>query len=447
MDAAPRNLTEELARFIASVRLDDIPGEVVGVVRLCIIDTLGVCLHAAASGGEMTKPVEALASVQGAGGDCTVIGRRSGYPAEAAALWNGVLAHCFDFDDTNFEGLLHPGAPIIPAVFAASELRDRSQLDFLRGVVVGYEIGARVGRALGDGTYDRGFHVTAIAGLMGATAGVCAALGLDAQRTESALGLAGSQAAGSMQYLESGAENKRLHPGLMARAAIDSAILAEAGLKGAGQAIEGRWGLLRGYSEEGDAASLVDELGSRWLAAATGVKPYPSCRFTHAAIDAAKVLRRRAPEGPVTVRISPRGYSLVGEPTERKLRPQTVVDAQFSVYFQVAAALLHGDVSPEAYEDLSSPDLLKRMSEITVISDPGLEGLSARVGSGEWDESRMTPSGDPPDGVNDDVVLPKFRQLATIALGADAAEEALAELSALGRGGGLRDLAALLVPR
>jgi 2-methylcitrate dehydratase PrpD len=404
--------TAALAAFVCDP--GPVPDRVWDVVGAGTLDTLAVLLHAAATDDDLAGLRAAHGALTGTGGECTVAGVAGSWPADTAALWNATAAHWFDYDDTNYRGLLHPGAPIVPAVLALAEHLDSTGETVRRALVAGYETGARVGAALGESSYDRGLHITSVAGVIGAAAAGAVLLGLDADATESAIGLAASHAAGSMQYLESGALNKRLHPGIAARAAIGSAVLAGAGMPGARAAIEGRWGLLRAYSDHADPTHLAAGLGTDWYAEATRLKPYPSCRFTHAAIDAVRELTPD-PDGtaPIEVRLSERGYRLVGEASALKTRPASVVDAQFSVYFQVAAAVVAGDVSPQTYARLDDPRLLAVVDRVRVESAPELSGLGAAVSTGGRTVRFDVPADEAEGGDIRNVAEEKFRRLAT----------------------------------
>ncbi|MBU2667189.1 MmgE/PrpD family protein [Actinoplanes bogorensis] len=401
------------------------PDEVRDVVLAGTLDTLGVMLFAAATDPQLAELRAAHTRVTGLGGECTVAGVAGSWPADTAALWNGAAAHWLDFDDTNYRGLLHPGAPIVPAVLALAEHLDSPGATVERALIAGYEVGARVGAALGESTYDRGFHITSVAGVIGGAAACSVLLGLDAEQTDSAIGLAASQAAGSMQYLESGALNKRLHPGIAARGAVGSAVLAGAGMPGAKRALEGRWGLLHAYAESPDPSHLTAGLGTDWYAAATRLKPYPSCRFTHAAIDAVLDLKPD-PHGdePIEVQLSERGLPIVGEATELKLRPSSVVDAQFSVYYQVAAATVFGDVGPQAYARLDDPRLLAVASRVRVRASGDLQGLAAVVSTGGRTVRFDVPADEAEEGDIRGVADQKFRRLAAGILD-DASSDAL----------------------
>ncbi|MDQ0382488.1 MmgE/PrpD family protein [Amycolatopsis thermophila] len=414
--------TRQLSELAAGVTAGGPPAAVMDVTGLCLADFLAVATLGARL--ESSEPVlRTVRALGDDGGPCTVIGRRGTASPEHAALLNGMFAHSLDFDDTNIPACSHPGAPVIPAVLAAAEHAGAAGPDVLSGLVAGHEVCCRVGRAIGGGAYDRGFHPTAIAGTFGAAAGAARVLGLDAATTESALGLAGSMASGSMQYLCNGAWNKRLHAGLAARNGLTAVLLAASGFRGSAAAIEGDAGALINFGTVPDPGALTADLGSAWYLLDTGFKPYPSCRLTHAATDICLDLHselgmRRADS--VTVVISPRADSIVGGDAPHKVRPANVVDAQFSVRFQCAVALLDGQVTWASYGRLDDPAVQALAARIMVAIDPDQGPAAATVclqtGDGvRLERHRDLPRGESGDPDNRRVVDDKLIQAATAA--------------------------------
>jgi 2-methylcitrate dehydratase PrpD len=350
-----------------------------------------------------------------------VIGEGRGYAWQWASLLNGAYAHTLDFDDTNQIQTGHPGAPVIAAALAEAERTNASGDSFLEALAVGYEVCCRVGGAIGPGGYDRGFHITSISGIFGAVAAVAKLRGLDRKAINDAFGLALSKASGSMQYLENGSWNKRLHPGFAAHDALLCVTMAEAGVIGASAAIEGRYGLLTSFTATPNPDVLTVELGKRWTLLRTAIKPYPSCRLTHAAIDAALDLRTRfKPENlhqaSIRVGLSLVGMKIVGERLPAKLAPRNTVDAQFSVYFQVAAAWLDGRVEWSSYERLSASDILAMTPRITVVVDPNMTKAGASViidlDGTEISQTVEAPLGEPERPLSWENLEGKFMSLA-----------------------------------
>jgi len=199
---------------------------------------------------------------------------------------NGTLAHSLDFDDTHAEGSIHSSAPIVPAALAAAEMTGASGKDLIAACVVGYEVQIRLSLALDPSAhYDRGYHPTATCGVFGAAAAAGKLLGLDADGLESAFGIALIQAAGSMQFLADGAWTKRSHVGQAAENGLQCAVLAAEGFQGPAEAFEGKWGFLHAYAPDADHAKATAGLGDTWQTLKLAVKPYPSCRYSHAALD------------------------------------------------------------------------------------------------------------------------------------------------------------------
>ncbi len=420
-------VTERLARFVADLRYEHVPEPAVERLKQCLLDFVGITAFGGAraeSSAPFRRAVLALAARPGPG---TVVGEARGYPYPYAALLNGAFAHTLDFDDTNIVGALHPGAPVIAAALATGERTGTSGRAFLEGLAAGYEISCRVGAALGQTAYDRGFHITAVAGIFGAVAAGAKILGFTAAQTANGFGLALSQAAGSMQYLENGAWNKRLHPGFAAHDALVSLALTAEGVLGAAQPIEGRYGLLAAYSNAPRPEMATADLGHRWVLAETAIKPYPSCRLTHGAVDAALALRDKVQAAGreraiFTVRLSPKAVQIVGEPRPNTVRPRNVVDGQFSVYFQTAVAWLDGRVDWDSYARLDDPRVAALAARTRVVADESLPlagaDVTVQVGDDALHARVEQPLGEPERPLPWTALEAKFESLARDVLGA-----------------------------
>ncbi|WAP55448.1 MmgE/PrpD family protein [Streptomyces sp. S465] len=405
LSASPAGPTAELARFVSRLRFEDLPASVVTRLSQCLLDFIGVTVGGSAQADSSPAVINAVRSLAPPDGPATCVGHERGYPWQYAALLNGAFAHSLDFDDTNITSALHPGAPVIPAALAVAEREDATGAEFLTALAAGYETCCRVGAALGQSAYDRGFHPTAIAGLFGAVAAGARLMNTTAEQLTGAFGVAGSMAAGSMQYLKNGSWNKRLHPGLAAHNAILSLALTASGFHGAEQALEGRHGLLNSYSDAPRPQLITDGLGEHWLLSDTGIKPYPACRLAHGAIDAALRLRQCLggaipPSAEISVRVSPRAYAIVGTDESCKTHPANTVDAQFSVYFQTSVALLDGAVDWSSYQRLGDADVLALTKRLHVTADDRVPDagavLTCCLDDGRTSEIRVDqPSGEP----------------------------------------------------
>lgn len=267
--------TARVAQFATSLSKEQIPSEVRERATELFVDFSGSIIRAAQD-AESSGPILKMVDTLGLSGaeSCTVFGLSRRYGPAAAAMLNGAFGHSLDFDDTHADSSLHPSAPIVPAALAAAELTGASGDALITGIVAGIEVCCRLGMAL-DPTahYARGFHPTATAGTFGACVAAGSILGLSEEEMISALGIAASQASGSLQFLSNGAWNKRYQVGEAAMKGLIAATLASSGFKGADKAIEGKHGFLAGYSDGADPTLVTSGLGSQWETMRIGVKP------------------------------------------------------------------------------------------------------------------------------------------------------------------------------
>lgn len=421
------SVTTTLAAFAAGLPVQDIPAGVMARA-LALATDLGGSILRAAQEAESTPAVLAMLERLGMAGDgpCTVFGLNRRYGAAAAALLNGTLGHSLDFDDTHADSSLHPSAPVVPAALAAAELTGASGPALIAAIVTGFEVCCRLGMAL-DPTahYARGFHPTATAGTFGAAAAAGRLLGLDAQAMAAAFGIAASQASGSLQFLVNGAWNKRYQVGEAAMKGLMAATLAAEGFIGAEDAIDGRHGFLGGYSDGADPARAVAGLGSTWETLRIGLKPYPACRYTHAAVDGILSLRRALKLQPdevqaITVGLHRNGITLVGSPLDGKRHARSVVDGQFSMPFAAAVALIRDGFGWDDYDLLGTPEAEALAARVDVVRDESLEGLRHPFGATLTLRARDTdhrlripdPSGEPETFPDAAALAAKFRALA-----------------------------------
>ena len=413
MAIGTRDATLRLADFALGLRWQELPQVVVQRSKELFLDFLGV-----ACGGRLAESAGPLLRA-GAVGEATVVGERELYPPHYAALLNGALAHSQDFDDTHREGVLHPGAPIFAALLALAEAHHLPGSQFLTAAVAGYEVSGRLGRAHGEAVHARGFHPTATTGLFGATAAAARLLGLERRVLLDAWGLNLSQAAGSLQFLENGAWNKRVHVGLAAHNALVALALAAEGVVGAADPFGGRFGYYFSYADgQADLEGALADLGQSFEVLRTAIKPYPCCRYNHAVIDGLVELAREHGLGPqevtaVEVGLPPAGMPLVADPEVPKKAPANVVDAQFSVYFAAVIALLEGGFTWQSYHRLDDPLVRDLMARVRAYPCP-LGELGARVAiitptGGRLEREVPLAKGEPERPLSWEELLAKFR--------------------------------------
>lgn len=420
-------VTRQLAGFCAELSYGDIPEEVIeGTIKLAF-DTIGVAAGgtAAESSRIMLKFMNALNRP----GNGTVVACGQKVAPEYAALLNGAFAHALDFDDLCNEASAHPGSVIIPAVLAASDMTGADGKDFLLAVVVGYEVMCRLGKALNPARhYGRGFHPTGTCGTFGAAAAAGKIFGLNPEQMISALGIAGSQTSGCMEFLAQGTWTKRMHPGWAAHSGIIAAMLAAEGYTGPSTIIEGKSGFLNSYSYDTNAEQVLDSIGKVFYAARTSVKPYSACRYKHGPIDGIRKIMKENGLLPrdvseISIGLLEVAYPIIVEPVDLKYNPRSVVDAQFSMPFGAAVAVLYGNALPDQYteEIIRSAEVAEVMKKVRIRKDPELERLyprqwpstvEIRTGSGGSYRTFIAyPKGDPENPLTWDELKDKFNSV------------------------------------
>src|ERR1700740_23615 len=371
--------TATLAAYVAGLKFEDIPADVRERAKALTLDFLGSAIRArseAESTPSLLKMLEALKL--DAKGESTVFGDNKTWTPAVAALLNGALGHSLDFDDTHADSSLHPSAPVVPAAFAVGEMVGASGRDVLTAIVAGYEVCCRLGNALDPTShYARGFHPTATAGTYGAAAAASKLFGLSADQIVAACGVSGSQAAGSLQFLVNGAWNKRYQVGAAAMNGVIAATLARHDFVGAVESVEGQRGLLAGYTDNAHPDRATAGLGQIYETMKIGVKPYPSCRYTHAALDALIAMRREHNLTPDQVRkvevgLHRNGITLTGDAATKR-HPTSIVGGQFSMFFTGAVALDQGRFGWDDYQRLGDAAVDALADKFDVVQDDRLE--------------------------------------------------------------------------
>lgn len=422
---ASTKITRRLAEYATRLRFGDLPTETVDKTKQAVLDHVGIAIRSSID-TESSSVVKKVVDALGSAGRATAVGIGPRYQPHYAALLNGTFAHTLDFDDTHEGGSIHPGATTIPVVLALGEEARAPGERVIAAIVAGFDATVRISEAADPAShYDRGFHPTATCGTFGATAAAANVAGASADVLENAFGINGSQAAGSLQFLENGAWNKRIHTGLAAHNAIVAFRFALAGAVGAREPLEGRCGFFRGYTDDPKPEHVVATLGERFAVDETAFKPYPSCRYSHAAIEQLCAIldeEKLSADAVDSVRIGlPRkGMDIIGIPEGPKRRPAGVVDGQFSMYFLAAVALLRKRMTWDDYALLGDPHIERIVDRITVEIDPEIEArfptmaASVEVAAGGRRIRRInwTPKGEPAKPMTWDDVERKFRGLA-----------------------------------
>lgn len=365
-------ISERLAKGILACTPADYAGTRAVTDRL-LLDIAGLCL--AARGQTYVKA--ALASLDG-DGNCTVIGFPRKLTAEGAAFVNGIASHGEDFDDTYEGGPVHAGVVIIPALLAAAERHQLSGADLLRGVAVGLEVMCRLCKVAPMRVHKAGFHPTAIFGVMGAVAGIGAALRLSEEEFVNAFGIAGSMAGGLIEYLADGSWTKRMHPGWAAQSGYRAVRLAQGGFVGPRTVFEGHHGLFHGFANtlDGKFEDMMDGFGKQWLCTTIAFKPYACGTMSHPYIDCGREFRARNidPEQIATIAAETAEGIVhrLWEPLAMKQSPPNGYAAKFSTPYAIAAGILKGDAGLGEYDEdvVKDPAMTRLAGKVSYIIDP-----------------------------------------------------------------------------
>ena len=430
-----------LASFVARLDQAGLPSTVRRKLLANLADTLGVV--AGARG--MPHVEQMLAATRAMDGPprASVLGHGFATSETEAAFANGFMAHAYDFDDAS--KFVHPGCTVIPAVLALGEARGVSGAELVSAIAAGYEVAVRVGLAAGPEHRKRAFHPTGTCGVFGAAAGSARVLGLSPRQTESALGLAGSFAAGITRYRRDGSANKHVHAGLAARNGVTAALLAEQNLNGSSDIFEGEMGFLAVYADGGAPEPLTRRLGQEFLLTDADIKPYPSCRQTHGAVDlaldVAAELKGRIDE---IERVEIAVYTYAAQDWyARSDVPGSWLEAVLRIPYCVAACLRFGRMDMDVFSDTSraDPTLRRLVDRITVRGDQALDHnwpqerpvrLSIHMADGTTIRRELRkPSGSEGQELSDGFLFGKFRSLLERSFSDRSAREAYDQVLAL----------------
>lgn len=357
-------ISGQLGAFAAGLGHDEIPPEVRRRASLLALDAVGVAL-ASGTFDFARRAHDAIARLTGkSSGDATVIGSSERLPLRDAMHLNGILVHGLDYDDTHPGGVIHATSSVLPTALGVAEAHALPGRELLTAYIIGLEVAARLGIAARGAFHLVGFHPTGVLGAFASSVVASRLLGLDPSQIATAQGFVGSSAAGSFEFLETGAWTKRSHPGWAAVCGMTAAAFAAEGFESPPRIYEGRFGLYESHLQgdlDVDLAACTAELGERWETLQVAVKPYPACHLTHAFIDAALILRERYGIRPddianVTCRIAPGETGIVCEPADRKRRPASSYDAAFSLPYLVATALVRGRLTLDELDAATRED-------------------------------------------------------------------------------------------
>lgn len=389
-----KNLTQVIAEYVAGTKYSDMPPEVIRACLFQIVDTIAVGL--AGCGAPGVNELKTVAVAEGGARQAGVWGYNDFVPAKEAALVNGAMAHAWDFDANHDTVDYKACVTVVPAAIAASQLvlnelnGSITGKDFVTAVFLGVEIGCR----LALGINPKPSHAFArTVGCFASTVTTAKILGLSAAKIRNALGIAFAETGIGGITTQTPSLTKRLGAGIASRAGVWSALLADRGFTGPEEVFSGPSGFYQTYyGEAEDSKRVIYDLGKHYEALNVAIKPYPCCRYTHSAIDGARMLKNEERIQPeeierVTVWVNQRDFEVVGgggdeERLQVLRKPRGIVDAQFSIPYAVAVALMNGTVKLEDFTDnaLQREQVLELTNKIDV-------SLDMRQASGTNDKS------------------------------------------------------------
>jgi 2-methylcitrate dehydratase PrpD len=368
-------ISETLARFVVETPAARIPDQVRHEAKRALLNILATGIRGGIDPTFETL-VQSLPTADK--GRATIVGRKERADVLDAAFLNGAGANIDDFCDTHLPTVIHPTAPIMPPLYAVSELQRVRGADLLNAFALGVEVACRIGNSVSPSHYrTRGWHITASCGVFGAAAGAGRLLGLDTKQMIWAFGSAASQACGLVEML--GMPTKSLGVGNAARNGLWSALLAKRGFAGPERPLEGRFGFFNATGEAPKLPALLDGLGDTWELSINAYKPYPGGVVIHPVIDAVLELRDKVKTADIE-RVLVSGHPLL---SERANRPNVTTgrEAQVSVQHSVAAAQIFGRAGLDEYTDacVNNPVVLELRRKVEVVQDPAIAVEAAVV--------------------------------------------------------------------
>jgi 2-methylcitrate dehydratase PrpD len=438
-------LTQRIANFVGAVRTEDIPQDALDKARMGMTDFIGVAL--AGSQEELGRLIREYGNRMGGVAEASVIAADKKTSPEMAALVNGTMGHALDYDDMSVSPIAHPSVFLTPAILAVGESIGASGREALAAYVVGYEVAGCVAEPMFQSHYVQGWHGTSTFGSLGATAAVAWLLKLNPRQVTMAMGIAASLACGLRQNF--GTMTKPLHAGKAGANGIQAAFLAREGFTADGGIIEAPLGFAKvmGHNDEVDWSAVGTNLGKTFVIAGPvgiAIKPYPSCGFTHTAIDCALSITKQGIKAEEIVAVE-----LGASPFDRQLlihhRPATGLEGKFSLEYCVARALVSGEVRLKHFTDgaVREPEVRRLIETMTwvekfpmpVMGTPegfGTKSVTVTLTTGKKASATVSVAkGMPTNPLSAHEFNAKYRDCASTVLSEKAVEESLSLLTAL----------------
>ncbi len=419
-------ISSKIGEYISSATFEDLDIAAIDSAKKSTLDTLGAMIAGSTAPG--IEIIVNMATSWGGNGQAHLIGFGDHLPAPIAVWCNASMGRALEIDDCLDFLPVHPSVSTIPCLLAIAELNGGlTGKDFLLSLAVGQDLITRLGLAVCKTFIQSGRNN--MFKIFGPTAALAKAMGLNSVQAQNALGIAFSYAVGDGQCFKDGALSSRLQQGIVASGAFISALLSSKKFTGAKDFLLGTYGYLKAFEPNPRLEYLTKNLGKEFMGSQISIKPFSACRGTHASIDLALTFRKNMkPDVKKIERIrvftSPEIYQLVGAPHDYKISPNSAPDAQFSIQFTVAAAILNGDFFLKELEQssITDPRILNLAKRIYVEPDPSLRTESAvgrsvmkidMKGFSPWEMEVETALGSPSHPIDYNYCVSKFMKCAS----------------------------------
>jgi 2-methylcitrate dehydratase PrpD len=376
-ESPAHDVTSKLANYVVRARLEDVPASVQKEAARTLLNWTG-CAIGGSRHETVDRAIRALGPFSGPGRS-TVFGRKERFDPLHAALFNGISSHIFDFDDTHLRTIVHPAGPVASAILAWSEQQAVTGAALQHALILGAEVECRIANAVYPAHYDVGWHITGTVGPFGAAAAMGKLLGLNQQQMVWALGIAAVQPVGLREMF--GTMTKSFHPGRAAQNGITAALLAQQDYTSSNQPLEAPRGWANVLSTARNYEEITAGLGEHFELSLNSYKPFPCGVVIHPAIDGCLQLRaqhklKAAEIGSIELRVHPLALELTG-----KKSPASGLEAKFSIYHAVAAAIVQGAGGEPQFSDLAvrDPDIVSLRGKVTATVDRSVAEDQVRI--------------------------------------------------------------------
>tara|TARA_Y100000590_G_scaffold364139_1_gene422334 strand:- start:87741 stop:89117 length:1377 start_codon:yes stop_codon:yes gene_type:complete len=369
------DIAQKLAKYAKTLKYDDLPKEVIDHTKKLILDIMGNDIGGYAWMDSGPSIVNGIRAINRSSEGATVLATGEKMAPEWASFANASMAHSLDYDNHHAKGVIHAGGSVVNCSLAAAEENNANGKELITSVVIGYEIACRLAMALGPhSSHEMGFHPTGTCATFSGSAIIGRLRNMSEEEIVNAMGLNGSQAAGSMQYVVNGAWNKRTHPGINTHSSFIATTLAQSGFIGAAEVFEGKQGFLQGYALRPIPENATKTLGKSFETLENAIKPFPLCRYNHQTLDLVIDYQKQhsidtKKISSIVIDMPTYGVQLCGSPIELKRNPKSPVDAQFSGCFAAALALTEKRADMKTFTSVLEGGLSEEFKRLLSITD------------------------------------------------------------------------------